>query len=264
MNPSEYNQFTVKRSGFIGYRMDNCVVPWCGTDNEEIWLKHIRKEPDNPNLRHYDNVVVEYHRNKHGHRSAEIEDVVNHSAFNLVVGDSFSEGQGLAESELYYRHIDKALNTRTYNMALGGTGVDTFQYNLAIWRQRVRKEPARIIVQWTQIFRTMFSDYFSPNFIINGTLPFHGDDNAARFIDSGLNLNVFLTRAKCFDAFVQTLFPKSQIINLHMSFWEEDAVHYGQNNRVVWLGPDDYARDLQHWGPKSHRTVAERILKAVK
>lgn len=265
MHPSAYNQFTVKRSGFIGYRLDNCVVPWCGTDSEEAWMKHNQEQPDHPSLAHYrNNVKVEYHRNKQGHRSSEIDEVVNGHDFNLILGDSFSEGQGVAEQELYYRHIDKSLGTRSYNMALGGTGIDTYQYNLAIWRQRVRKEPANIIVQWTQIFRTMYSEHLD-HFIINGTLPFNGNDQATRFIDSGLTLNVFLTRAKCFDAFVQTLFPKSKIINLHMNFWVADAEGiYGQHNKVVWRGPDDMARDLQHWGAKSHKSVAEGILSAIK
>lgn len=261
---SEYNQFTVKRSGFIGYRMDSCTIPWCGTDSEDLWLKHNREQPNNSIVGHYNNTTVEYQRNKQGHRSAEIEDVVNSGGFNLVLGDSFSEGQGLAEGELYYRHIDKELGTQTYNMALGGTGIDTYQHNLAVWRQRVRKDPENIIIQWTQIFRTMYSEHLD-NFIITGTLPFDGNDDAARFIDSGLSLNVFLTRAKCFDAFVQTLFPKSRIINVHMAFWKDDPKdYYGQNNKVIWTGPDDYARDMQHWGAKSHQTAADKILKAIK
>lgn len=264
MHPSAYNQFAVKRSGFIGYRLDNCTIPWCGTDSEATWLKNSRAQPENPAIIHYKTKTVEYRRNKYGHRSADIEDVVNSDRFNLVLGDSFSEGQGLDESELYYRHIDKELGTKTYNMALGGTGMDIYQHNLAIWRQRVRKDPENIIIQWTQMYRTMFSEHLD-SFIINGTLPFNGSDDAARFIDSGLNLNVFLTRARCFDALAQTLFPKSRIINVHMVFWKDDPMgYYGQNNKVIWTGHDDLARDLQHWGPKSHLSAADKILKVIK
>ena len=260
MDHAELNQFQIKKNGFIGYRLSG-DVGWCGTDSQALWEKNLATIPDDPAIKHYRTKDIVYSRNKLGHRSAEVEEVVRGAEpYMLIVGDSFSEGVGLANDEIYPQLVGSELGMAVYNLALGGTGTDTFMHNLFMWKNRVRRDPAVLVIQWTQIFRTYFSEHLEPQFIINGTIPFLDSDRGQKFIDAGLDLRVFATRAIVLDRVINELFPKSTVINLHISFWHDKDADYGVKNSVVWNGPADYARDLQHWGPKSHAVAAQGIL----
>lgn len=264
------NLFSVKNYGFIGYDRDKVVVPFAGTDSEELYNKNLNENSNHPDFSKYLDSPISYVRNSLGHRSCELDFIKStKKPYILVVGDSFTEGQGLHYEETYGSKLSVKTGLPVYNLGLAGTGIDTMLHNLVAFRNHMAQSPKILVVQWTQNFRTASMDLGTklitgnrgPHSFVDPTIPENRD--IFNFIDGGLNSGAFDTRAIMAESLIKELYKQSEIVNVHVPGWETDL--YGTAKSVSWR-PDptsipDLARDLQHRGANGHEELATNILK---
>jgi hypothetical protein len=260
------NLYSFKNYGFVGYDQDTVVVPFSGTDTEELYNKNLNENSNHPDFSKYIGKPVSYVRNSLGHRSCEPDFIKStKKPYILVVGDSFTEGTGLHYEEIYGSKLSAKVGLPVYNLGLAGTGIDTMLHNLVAWRNYMAQPPKILVVQWTQDYRTASID--TGTRLITGTCSMYGPDcpttDIVKFIDSGLSIGAFNTRAMMAEVLIKELYKQSEIVNVHVPGWE--AEHYGNHRSVNWR-PDpasipDRARDLQHRGADGHEELATNILK---
>ena len=260
------NLFEFKKNGFIGYHLDNSVLPFSGTDTEELYNRNLIENANHPDLAHYANNPISYVRNSLGHRSCEPNFIINSKKhYILVVGDSFTEGTGLHYEDTYGSKLAEKTGLPVYNIGLAGTGNDTILHNLVAWRNFMAQPPKILVIQWTQDYRTASIDIGTK--LLTGTHSLNGPDDpdmdVVKFIDSGLNIGAFNTRAMMSEVLIRELYKQSEIVNVHVPGWEVE--HYGQQRAVSWRPTGnshiDHARDIQHRGRAGHAELAANILK---
>ena len=260
------NLFEFKNYGFLGYHLDNAVIPFSGTDTEELYNRNLIENANNADFAYYVDNPISYARNSLGHRSCEpsfISSTKKH--YILVIGDSFTEGTGLHYQDTYGSKLAEKTGLPVYNLGLAGTGNDTILHNLVAWRNFMSQPPKILVIQWTQDYRTASIDTGTK--LVTGTISLEGPDSptmdAVKFIDAGLNIGAFTTKAMMAEALIRELYKQSEIINVHVPGWETE--HYGQHRAVSWRPTGnshiDFARDLQHRGRAGHEELADNILK---
>ena len=256
------NLFGIKNYGFIGYDLENAVLPYNGTDNEQEFNKNLAENSNHPDFAYYINNPISYVRNSLGHRSCEPSFITStKKPYILVVGDSFTEGTGLHYEDTYGVKIAEKTGLPVYNLGLSGTGIDIMLHNLVAWRNFISQPPKILVVQWTQDFRTASID--TDTKLLTGTRTPDENQEIFKFVDSGLNIGAFTTRAMMAEALIKELYKQSEIVNVHVPSWESE--HYGQHRAVSWLPTGnshiDFARDMQHRGRHGHAELADNILK---
>ncbi len=228
-------------NGFLGFRLQG-NLSYVDHDNEELFLKNLK---DKPNDWYYRDKEIIYSYNNLGHRSKNIEDV-DLDNYILFTGCSHTEGIGLELDKTYANIVAKELNCDYYNLALGGSGIDTMMHNLNLWLHTIKKQPKYIICQWPDPNR--FITYESDVFHAHGL--WEKDPNILNFILAGDTNCYFKARvmlAKILIASMNNVIKVSLLSN-------ENEVHFKRY---------DIARDGLHYGIESNRILAEHILEKI-
>jgi hypothetical protein len=130
---------------FLGYHPSKHNVNFSGSDTEELYQQNLKTQP---NDWYYRTNQISYVRNSNGHRCKDIEDI-DLDNYILFTGCSHTEGIGLKLEDTYPYLMSKKLNIDYYNLAIGGSGIDTLSYNLMTWFSTVKKKPKFVVLQWT-------------------------------------------------------------------------------------------------------------------
>lgn len=224
---------------FIGYT-PNTVLKFCGSDNEDRFNKNLKTQPKDW---YYRNVDITYEYNENGHRCKNISEI-DLDNYILFSGCSYVEGIGLAlENTLPYL-MSSELNMDYYNLALGGSGIDTMTYNLIQWFNNVKKLPKAVIIIWSFPTRFLLVEPKSINFV----LPNNSERNLLHFMVMGDKLKYFNSKKILNAKMIRSCYRETKVIELETT----DMVRF------------DLARDLGHYGIVSQHRLAKDIIKKLK
>jgi hypothetical protein len=232
--------------GFIGYE-PNQSLEFSGSDREQRFNSNLKSSP---NDWYYRTADITYNYNSLGHRSIEPTNL-NLDNYILFTGCSHTEGLGLELEKTYPYIISSELQCDYYNLALGGSGIDTMTHNLITWLNHVKTPPKALVIQWPKDVRFLTirdndrvtlhlpknSLGFSPNIITTGDVP--------RFMVAGDTIGYFKSKKKLSSMLINNCYRESNIVNIEP---KELAIF-------------DYARDMLHCGIVSNDFLAKRILK---
>jgi hypothetical protein len=144
---------------FIGYHPKEHTVSFSGSDTAELFEANLKLQPEDW---YYRNQPISYNRNKNGHRCKDIENI-DLDNYILFTGCSHTEGIGLRLEDSYAYLLSNKLNMDYYNLAVGGTGTDTVNYNIVTWFAKVKKPPKLLVVQWPHHVRAIVKFFENPN-----------------------------------------------------------------------------------------------------
>lgn len=226
---------------FIGYPA-NTSMKFCSSDREQLYYKNLKEQP--PDW-YYRSNKISYDYNQFGHRSKNIEDI-DLTNYILFTGCSHTLGIGLELEKTYPHLVSSELQCDYYNLALGGSGIDTMTYNLVIWLNYVKIPPKILIIQWPHEVRFLTTGHED---LVNFHLPLRSfseiiNYDIPKFMVSGDNIGYFTSREKLSSRLIGTCYTESDIINI-------------RNSDLIGL---DHARDMMHCGIISNNFLAKKIL----
>jgi hypothetical protein len=278
--------YHLQTNGLIGHIVNsyNMAQEFVGTDTTDLWRVNQLKT-ELPDVQHYLNTPVVYRYNEHGHRNSDSVHDINSSSkpYILVIGDSFTEGIGLAVEETYAQRLKDLTGYEVYNLGLGGTGIDVMLHNLVIWSALAVNPPARLVCQWSDIHRSMemYPTGWNPN-TLSQNQQLMGANHLSeptpwkktwieQFLHSGNELNFYMSRAVSAEWQIKKLYQNSKVVNVVIPGWEVNdklAPNWTKENKIWWTPllddnsyKTDFARDLQHKGRSAHIWLAEEIVK---
>lgn len=223
---------------FIGYAFPPGERKFSGGDSEDLFKYNLKHQPLNWYYR-FNEITYEY--NSLGHRSKNIEDT-NLDNYILFTGCSHTEGIGLELEKTFPYLTAKELGTDYYNLALGGSGIDSMTYNLMVWIHTVKKLPKALVIMWPQTSRFLLSEKGTEFFSFEVPSCATSSDNE-KFMVMGDKINFFETVKQISKKAIDVAYP-CKIIHLIPEM----------------LGGMDKARDLAHAGILSNQRVADQIV----
>jgi hypothetical protein len=177
-------------NNFLGYHPKHHNEAFSGSDNEELYHKNLKLQPDDW---YYRTHSLSYVRNSNGHRCKEISDI-DLNNYILFIGCSHTEGIGLELENTYSYLLSKKLGCDYYNLALGGTGIDVINYNIVTWFSKIKQPPKLLIVQWPSRIRATL--YHSDEWHTYGMWPtknYKLENEIYNFFISGEDIGFFET-----------------------------------------------------------------------
>jgi hypothetical protein len=225
---------------FLGYK-PNTVLKFCGSDTEELYHQNLKTKPADW---YYRTADISYEYNSFGHRCKNLNDI-DLDNYILFSGCSYVEGIGLELKKTFPHIVSDELGTDYYNLGVGGSGIDVMTYNLVTWFSKVKKLPKAVVIMWT--FEERFATWSFPEHRFKFNIPNMTDENTARFMSLGQQLDYFKTKKNLNSRSVKQLYSETNIIELETSA----------------LTRYDVARDL-HPGIMSHQILAKKINNAFK
>jgi len=234
-------------SGFIGQDYANCISDFTSGDTEEHYLAALKTQPADW---YYANKKITYQYNENGHRCTSIKDL-NFDNYILFAGCSHTEGVGLELETSYPYLVSQALGCDYYNLAISASGIDTLEYNIVHWFLQFKKKPKYVFVQWPDHSRfiSLYPGY--KNILPNGSWCTSTDEK--KFFVAGESTGFFNGRK-----FISTNLIKN-IIDVPLITVNLSCMALYDNFSLSWKGID-FARDLGHYGIKSHKVLVDKLL----
>ena len=116
------------------YRKPNSIFNYCGLDDIELYNVNLKKNKDLLEKNNWIDAKITYSFNNYGFRTPDNFDIINLQDGNMFLGCSITEGIGLHLEDTWAYKINKKLNGDAfYNLAQGGTGIDTMYRLLKAW-----------------------------------------------------------------------------------------------------------------------------------
>jgi len=245
-----------------------------GTDTEKLYFKNLKIM--GPSWR-YATKQISYAKNSLGYRSKDLSDVTDNNFF-MVFGCSFTEGEGLAEDEMWANILSDKLNIPVINHAKGGGSAELVYLNSLLFLKNTSSiRPKFVVIQWPQTCRMMYK-----NLEAYGMLgPWQLDESYANFPKGSPNLTEFyscMIKHKS-DSYNALMMYHSTILlwrlaGIPVYQWTYDTMWEEQLNikfdDIIWANlsagemlPENMARDGLHFGETWNRRVADRLAKSI-
>ncbi len=231
----------------VSNNLPNAVYKWHTPDTADLFSKHLDATDSALLLQKLGWTAhnVEYRFNNFGFRTDDDFDIDNPKPGIMVVGCSFAEGEGVNLEDMWGYKICKKFNCAFYNLAQGGSGVETQYRMIKAWAPILK--PIAILSQgvhthryelwsnskcihvnpWTDIKYARIDPTFYRNVLMND---YQND----------------LTLSRTYDAI------KHIVSELQIPFYEV----YQPDLREYNIDKNDYARDLSHPGKLYNSAVA--------
>ena len=250
------NYFTITDK-FIGYSPKfRDELFFHGKDNEINFEANKKRLGNNW---YYSTAHISYKRNSLGHRSPELKNL-NLDNYIICTGCSITEGIAVEEENRYSSLLSKDLNMDVYNLGIASSGNDTIVHNLLTWLNNIEKKPKFIVIQWTDIHR-----FITEN--ANGNIQLQGlwlgtERTITNFIASGDEMQYFYSKSKYLRSLLKTI-VNIPIIEIA---WSTGFPKIENQSDIILTNIDflDYGRDFMHPGIKSHRQLADMIIRESK
>ena len=218
----------------------NQTLLWHGTDSEELYQKNLIK--NRPQLEKYnwiDQPII-YKFNSHGFRADEFDSVDPSVVF---IGCSHTLGVGLPVELTWTHIISTKLKLKNYNLGVGGSSNDT---------------AFRLLYRWIEQLKPSLVIFLSPD---SSRLELHMDN------DQLYDLSVWPIGFPMIDNFTKSWLVNDTNSNMNYlkntlaikQLCNEHGIKYLQEN-VSAICAVDKARDLQHYGEKTNRGIANMFL----
>lgn len=236
----------------IGMDNNNVTSEFLSGDNEIIYNKHyLRKGP----TWYYRDNKITYSLNENGHRCKSFNDI-DFNNYVLYVGCSHTVGIGLELETTYPYLVSKKLNMDYYNLAIPGAGIDVLEYNLITWFLKIPIRPRFTFMQMPDHSRyCSFNPYLENNNIFVESGSWTTDTAELEMLVNSEEIGFFNAR-KYFTYKNIDHICDSPLIKYNVA---------GQANTELGIKMRRYdlARDMQHFGIKSHQLFAEDLSKLV-
>jgi hypothetical protein len=215
---------------------------WDTSDNQENYKKNTQDPAKKSKLEQlgYLDAVIEYRFNQHGFRTAEFD----HEFEAVCFGCSFTMGTGVHNQHTWPEQLAKSTGLDIANLAHAGSSNDT-AYRIAHHYLKFLRPRYAIWLQTDRARIELVDDH------LNMTINILPNDNNNLFSDN---------------LFVKTwmLSETSQQISLDKNTRAFVNLCEQLDIRPIILAKSeiiskDFARDLQHPGPRSYQQLAEKI-----
>jgi len=215
---------------------------WVPPDTKEYFLKNLTDKHRKEYLEKHnwiDEYAISYNFNSQGYRTHELGSL---SKNFVALGCSFTFGTGLPQSMIWPEIVSNVVNIPVYNLGVYGAANDTIY---------------RIANYWLSILQ--------PKFVLMLTAPSARielfDDYCYKiFVPKDKHHGYFGKLYKTYNENYDLNYEKN--IKLIQYICDQNNIplyykHFNEFNRL------DNARDFQHQGPKSHRSLATEFLNMI-
>jgi hypothetical protein len=242
----------ILKDDLIGCNHPSEKIYFTGSDTRELFLQNLKIMPADW---YYNSADISYVYNKHGHRCKEINDL-NFDDYILFCGDSHTEGLGLELEKTYPFLTAKSLNSDYYNLGLGGTGLDYMVHNLIVWLTKFPK-PKYICLYFSDYTRFLrYEDGRIDTFVESGS--WNVEHDVKKMLVSGENCGFFQTRFNLFCLQLKNLLNFYNVPHAYISIFYSHITNL--NLKVFERNQKCVARDLQHVGIDTHKTISDYLV----
>ena len=218
------------------------TLNWCSTDSEVLYKKNYEEKFETLKSNGWLDTKFKYDFNSHGFRGDEFSSQPS----IMFLGCSYTMGIGLPIEDTWSTIVAKQLNLHSNNLAVGGGSSDT-AFRLCLgWIEKIK--PKMIIFLQPPGFRIeLVNDYK------NKILSIQHQGDHSKFIEEWniTDDNNYLNSLK------NNLAIKFLCNNL-------DIKYFYFETECLTNDPIDWARDLAHVGPKTHRRFADYVIEKIK
>jgi len=223
--------------------LGNQEIPWHGIDSEELYQMNLIKNRSQLEQHNWINRPITYKFNSLGFRADEF----NSTDSGVVsIGCSHTLGMGLPVESTWTHQVSAALKLKNYNLGVGGASNDTAFRLAHYWIDQLRPD----LVIFLSTDRTR--------------LELHIDD------DQLYDLSVWPIGFPIVDNFAKCWHNNDTNSNMNYlknmlaikQLCSDRNIKYIQEEASTIL-MTDRARDLQHYGEKTHRCIADMFLAKV-
>ena len=213
--------------------------------------------------------------NSLGYRTKEL-DYYKDKDFVLVLGCSHTEGNGLADDEVWHYQLKEKLKMEVLNAGISACGPDVMLLNTLLFLKNSNLRPKAVAIQWPNPYRYTWKGDTAmyPLVPINTAFPAPPHDDNSDLTGFQLKVIYDLYRLYLFDEqggnnskiFVETtrMLWKLAGIPLHEFTIDEECLIDGVDQYWPLLIKDHFARDLQHYGHLSHQAIGEKVCDKLK
>ena len=213
---------------------------WNGTDSEELYQKNLRTNPAELERYNWIDRTITYKFNSHGFRADEFD---SSAPGVMFIGCSHTLGVGLPVESTWAHIVSTTLKLKNYNLGVGGSSNDT-AFRLAYhWIEQLKPslvvflsaERTRLELQFVndQIYDLSVWPIGFPT-VDNFMKCWHSNDTNS---DMNYLKNTLAVKQLCSERGIKYI--QREAVNIHLR---------------------DKARDLQHYGEKTHQHIAAMFL----
>jgi hypothetical protein len=216
---------------------------FAGTDNQSLYEENLKKMPADWYYRHN---TVRYTFNKQGYRTDEFKNIDWKNSV-VIFGCSNAFGVGLDDQEVVSYQLSKLINRPVINMGVGGSSI-TFNLHNSIILKDGYPTPLAVVQLWPDYTRTVYYNkkdlipYGSWNIEHNNYMDVWTKDKSHSQIHA-----MFASKIS------KTIWKDTSYCEF--SFFDETAKILNCKR----LKDFDLARDMMHYGPKTHAIAAQKI-----
>ena len=216
----------------------NQQVDWHGTDTKEQYQQNLRKNQSDLQRYNWIDRPITYRFNQFGFRADEFDSPGSNVLF---LGCSHTLGVGLPYESTWTHIVSSELTLKNYNLAIGGTSNDTAFRLAHHWIDQL--QPGLTIFLSGPNSRI---ELHTPDDLIKD-LSIHEEGHDKNFMRQWIGNNV-----NCNMNYLKNLLAIKQLCNERgIKFLHEELRN---------IHPIDKARDLQHYGEKTHSRIAAMFL----
>jgi hypothetical protein len=218
----------------------NQEVDWNGTDSQELYQKNLIKNRLLLERYKWIDRPITYKFNSHGFRADEFDSTEPGVMF---LGCSHTLGVGLPCESTWAHMVSSSLKLKNYNLGVGGSSNDT---------------AFRLAHYWIEQLKPKLVVFFSPD---KSRFELHIDD------DQLYNISVWPIGFPMTDMFARNWLSNDTNSNMNYlkntlavkQLCSEYGIKYVQE-QVQLVNGIDQARDLLHFGEKTHCAIAAMFL----
>lgn len=229
-----------------------------GMDTCERYKKNLKKQPEDWYYRHN---KIKYTLNSYGYRTKEFEDIDWKNSI-VMFGCSHVFGTGNDDKHTIPHFLEQLIGIPVINLGVGAASIQFCLHN-SLMLYKKYGVPKAVIYFWTGLSRHLL--YQKTSVLMNTKFEDIKDHPVNIATASGIPLKSMNT-PKVLDH----LIPFNMInVELIKNIWEDKCPLYEFSTFPTTsevLGcelydpiPDDYARDLAHFGRHSNKSFAEKI-----
>lgn len=233
---------------FVGIDDASCTRYFDTRGEEEAFLKGLETQPADW---YYRTANISYITNSYGHRCVDINNL-NFDNYILFLGCSHTFGTGLELEKTYPYIVSSKLNMDYYNLAVSATGMDVIEHNLITWLFKFKTKPKAIIIQFPDSTRFLSCHKGYDNLIPNGT--WTPDQNVEKQLASSDMAGISVARKFLITSLLEIV--TKNIPTLYFAYISQEPII----NKCLYFRKLDLARDLGHFGIKSHQKFADSIV----
>jgi hypothetical protein len=221
-------------------RLANQTIKWHGTDQEELYQQNLIKNRSNLEQYNWVDRPITYKFNSHGFRADEFDSAGSNVMF---LGCSHTEGIGLPYESTWAHIVSTKLKLKNYNLGIGGASNDTAFRMAHHWIDQLKPD----LVIFLSIEKTRIELHTGDDRIFDLGVWRHDFPMADNFLkhwhsnDINSDMN-----------YLKNMLAVKQLCN-------ENSIKF-LHTEMCSISGVDKARDLQHYGEKTQRGIANMFL----